>query len=72
VDGLADVTNRVDELLDAHPPATTEPEEFLGAQFDVGLARIHYPVGLGGLALPPTLQSVVDERLASPRAKYRL
>jgi alkylation response protein AidB-like acyl-CoA dehydrogenase len=68
VDAVADVTNRVDELLDAHPPATTEPEEFLGAQFDVGLARIHYPVGLGGLALPPTLQSVVDQRLASAGA----
>jgi alkylation response protein AidB-like acyl-CoA dehydrogenase len=68
VDAVADVTSRVDELRDAHPPATTEPHEFLRAQFDFGLARIHYPLGLGGLALPPALQSVVDQRLSTAGA----
>jgi len=38
-------------------------EDFLGAQFDAGLAWVHFPVGLGGLELPTSLQSVVDRRL---------
>jgi alkylation response protein AidB-like acyl-CoA dehydrogenase len=68
VDALADVTGRVDELLELHPPATTERPEFLGAQFDSGLARIHYPLGMGGLELSPTLQTVVDQRLTAAGA----
>ena len=68
MDAVADVTRRVDELLDRYPAATTERAVFLGAQFDFGLARIHYPVGLGGLNLPPTIQPVVDRRLADAGA----
>ena len=33
------VDDLVTELLEAHPPATTEPAAFLGAQFDAGLER---------------------------------
>ncbi len=39
----------VDELVDAlvadFPPGTTPPQQFLGEQFDRGLAWLHFPVG---------------------------
>ncbi|HVV35398.1 MAG TPA: acyl-CoA dehydrogenase family protein [Acidimicrobiales bacterium] len=53
----------IDELLRKHPPATTPPAEFWGAQYDLGLAWVHFPVGYGGLALDPKLQEDVDARL---------
>ena len=34
-------------------------------QFDLGLAWVHFPVGLGGLGLDPEHQQAVDERLAA-------
>ena len=53
----------VDELVDAlvaeHPPASTPPDVFLGAQFDQGLAWVHYPKGRGGLGLAPSLHQRV-------------
>jgi alkylation response protein AidB-like acyl-CoA dehydrogenase len=57
------VVELVEQLLREHPPATSAPEEIWGAQFDLGLAWIHFPVGRGGLGLDPRLQEVVDERL---------
>ena len=60
-----------DDLLAEHPPAATEPTAFLGAQFDRGLAWVHFPEGHGGLGLSPKLQKVVNERLGragAPRA----
>ncbi|MFE2448465.1 acyl-CoA dehydrogenase family protein [Streptomyces sp. NPDC059426] len=59
---------RVRDLLDAHPPATTEPLDFLRARFDAGLAWVHYPAGLGGLDAPRSLQAVVDAELAAAGA----
>jgi alkylation response protein AidB-like acyl-CoA dehydrogenase len=64
---LANDTERVhalvDELLDRHDPARTEPAVFWGAQFDLGLAWVHFPEGCGGLGLAPSLQEVVAQRL---------
>ncbi|MET8010372.1 acyl-CoA dehydrogenase family protein [Streptomyces sp. NPDC005271] len=59
---------RVRELLDAHPPATTDRLDFLRARFDAGLAWVHYPVGLGGLDAPRSLQAVVDAELGAAGA----
>jgi alkylation response protein AidB-like acyl-CoA dehydrogenase len=53
----------VEQLLREHPPTTSSSEEIWAAQFDLGLAWIHFPVGRGGLGLDPRLQEVVDERL---------
>jgi alkylation response protein AidB-like acyl-CoA dehydrogenase len=64
----ADVRRRVEELLAAHPPATTDPTAFLEAQYDAGLAWVHFPEGAGGLGLSPKLQRVVDEALAAAGA----
>ena len=57
------VNHLVDRLLAEHPPATSDPREFWGAQFDLGLAWVHFPEGKGGLGLDPKLQEHVDERL---------
>ena len=54
----------VDDLLSALPPASTAPERFLGAQFDRGLAWVHFPEGRGGLGLPSSLQQLILARLA--------
>ena len=59
----AKVDALVDELLRTHDPATTPPAQFWGAQFDLGLAWVQFPPGLGGLGLAPALQEVVAERL---------
>ena len=47
------VGDLIDELLREHPPAAPPPREFLGAQFDLGLAWVHFPEGHGGLGLSP-------------------
>jgi alkylation response protein AidB-like acyl-CoA dehydrogenase len=62
VDGL------IDRLVAEHPPAVTDPVAFLGAQFDAGLAYVHFPDGCGGLGLPVDLQGYVDQRLAAAGA----
>ncbi len=64
----------IDELLQSFPPASTDAVTFLGAQFDRGLAWVHFPVGRGGLDLPPKSQSVIDARLraaGAPQASSR-
>ncbi len=57
------VSALIDELLREYPPASTRPQEFLGAQFDKGLAWVHFPEGLGGLGLSPKLQKLINERV---------
>ena len=57
---LAALTKR---LLDEHDPQQTEPIEFLRARFDVGLAWVHFPVGLWGLHIDRSYQPVVDQML---------
>src|ERR1700742_4558792 len=64
----ADLDARVQALLDAHDPATSDPREFLGAQYDAGLAWVHLPVGFGGLELPRKAQETVNARLAAAGA----
>ncbi|GAB90091.1 acyl-CoA dehydrogenase family protein [Gordonia rhizosphera] len=59
----ADLAGRVRRLLGDNDPATTSAKQFLGARFDAGLAWVHFPVGHGGLGLPQTAQSVVDDAL---------
>ncbi|MGZ4515329.1 MAG: acyl-CoA dehydrogenase family protein, partial [Mycobacterium sp.] len=42
--------------------------EFLGAQYDAGLAWVHLPHGVGGLDLPRKAQELVDAQLAAAGA----
>ena len=59
-----------DRLLAEHPPKDTKPAEFLGAQYDLGLAWVHFPEGYGGLGLSPKLQKTVQERLLPAGAPH--
>jgi alkylation response protein AidB-like acyl-CoA dehydrogenase len=60
----ANVDALVDELLADLPPDRTKPVEFLGEQFDRGLAWLHFPKDCGGLGLTPTDQQQAQSRLA--------
>ncbi|MFZ4432410.1 MAG: acyl-CoA dehydrogenase family protein [Microthrixaceae bacterium] len=59
------VTEAVDRLLATCDPAAVPEQEFLEAQFDAGLAWVHFPVGWGGLDVSPKLQKLVIERIAA-------
>jgi len=62
------VEELVDRLLADVPPATTPAKEFLGAQFDRGLAWLHYPKGYGGLGLTLKDQQLAQSRLLAAGA----
>jgi alkylation response protein AidB-like acyl-CoA dehydrogenase len=62
------VTNLVDDLLAQFPPAQTTPFEFLGQQYDRGLAWVNFDEGFGGLGMNPKLQRLVNERLRDAKA----
>ncbi|MGH9033927.1 MAG: acyl-CoA dehydrogenase family protein [Acidimicrobiia bacterium] len=64
------VDELVDELLASHPPATSDPVELRGAQYDLGLAWVWFPPGFGGLRLRPELQRDVDRRLRDAGFEY--
>ena len=57
----------VDELVDGlvadFPPGTTPPQQFLGEQYDRGLAWLHFAPGAGGLGLTPRDQQHAQSRL---------
>jgi alkylation response protein AidB-like acyl-CoA dehydrogenase len=42
-----------------------DPREFLGAQYDAGLAWVSFPVGLGGLDISVEWQTYVNERISA-------
>jgi alkylation response protein AidB-like acyl-CoA dehydrogenase len=66
------VVRKVDELLEAHPPSSTPQKDFLGAQFDAGLAFVHFPEGYGGLGLSRKLQPLIYRRLGEAGAPLML
>ncbi len=70
----SDIDARCQALLAATDPAMASATDFLGAQFDAGLAWVHFPEGNGGLGLAPRLQTVVNRVLAeagAPTPYYR-
>src|SRR5262245_2535448 len=68
VDDESRVLALCEQLLADAPPADTPSTEFLGRQFDLGLAWVHFPEGNGGLGLSPKLQKTINETLAKARA----
>jgi len=63
------VEERLRALLAEADPATTDPVTFRLKQYEMGLAWVHFPVGFGGLGMPPQFQRAVDEGLAAAGAK---
>ncbi|MDZ7676496.1 MAG: acyl-CoA dehydrogenase family protein [Acidimicrobiales bacterium] len=59
----ARVEEAIDRLLAEHPPTETDVVSFLGAQFDAGLAWVHYDEGFGGLGLAARHQKTINERI---------
>lgn len=58
------VLDRIGELMTRFPdPANADPIEFLGCQFDLGLAWVHFDEGFGGLGLSAGHQPEIDRRL---------
>jgi alkylation response protein AidB-like acyl-CoA dehydrogenase len=62
------VIERCDAVLAEHDPKQVRPAEVLGAQYDAGLAWVHFPEGFGGLGLSPKLQNVVNARMTGAGA----
>jgi alkylation response protein AidB-like acyl-CoA dehydrogenase len=65
VTDAAGLKAQVADFLATHDPKGSDPQEFLRARFDAGLAWVHYPAGLGGQGLPRSLQTVVDREFES-------
>jgi alkylation response protein AidB-like acyl-CoA dehydrogenase len=68
------VQSLCEQLLGELDPKHTDPVSFLGRQFDLGLAWVHFPEGHGGLGASPKLQRVVNdtlERAGAPVAAAR-
>jgi alkylation response protein AidB-like acyl-CoA dehydrogenase len=61
----ANVDELVDQLLSDMPPAETPAKDFLGEQYDRGLAWLHYPKDCGGLGLTPADQGRAQSRLVA-------
>ena len=57
------VNQLCDDLLAKLDPKSTPPDEFLGAQYDLGLAWVHFAEGFGGLGLSPKLQNTINGKL---------
>jgi alkylation response protein AidB-like acyl-CoA dehydrogenase len=58
----------IDRLLSWADPKSTSDREFRAAQYDLGLAWVHFPEGFGGLALSPSVQTHIDSRLVAAGA----
>ena len=68
------IVDLTEELLNEFPPKNTPPVVFLGAQYDKGLAWVHFPIGFGGLGVSPKFQKLVNERVfaqGAPSAQAR-
>jgi alkylation response protein AidB-like acyl-CoA dehydrogenase len=59
----AHVLSLCEQLLAELDPKQTDPVTFLGRQFDLGLAWVHFPEGHGGLGASPKLQKVINDTL---------
>jgi len=58
-----ELRRRTQALLAQAHPDQADRVTFRGAQFDHGLAWVHFPEGHGGLGLTPSLQAIVNDEL---------
>ncbi len=66
----AEVLALCHQLLEELPPKETDRTSFLGRQFDLGLAWVHFPEGHGGLGRSPKLQKLINETLLGAGAPH--
>jgi alkylation response protein AidB-like acyl-CoA dehydrogenase len=59
-----ELRERVRALLEVAHPDRVDRVTFRGAQFDHGLALVHFPEGYGGLGLNPKMQAIVHDEIA--------
>ncbi len=64
----AQVEGLTEQLIRDYDP--TNRLEFRGAQYDLGLAWVHFPVGFGGLGVDPALQRTVESRLREEKIEF--
>jgi alkylation response protein AidB-like acyl-CoA dehydrogenase len=65
-----ELIGRAKELLEQVDPRSSDQVTFRGAQYDAGLAWLHFPVGLGGLGLSRGRQAIVDTVLREGGSPY--
>jgi len=58
-----DLRARTRTLLQKISPDTVDQYTFRGAQYDHGLAWVHFPEGYGGLGLNPKMQAIVNDEM---------
>jgi alkylation response protein AidB-like acyl-CoA dehydrogenase len=66
---LSRADDAIDKLLAEHDPRSTDAVAFRGAQYDAGLAWVHFPEGFGGLGLASRVQRHFDRRLREAGAR---
>ena len=69
----ADLASRTRKLLEeCHPDdPNVDRATFRGAQYDHGLAWVHFPEGLGGFGLAPGMQRAVEDEIrAGAKRRY--
>src|SRR3954449_11978524 len=66
-DELVERTDALLKEVDAH---SVDQFTFRGAQFDAGLALVHFPEGKGGLGLNRSKQTLVDNVLRKAGVNY--
>lgn len=67
----ARVRKAVERLVEEHPPASTDEQEFWGHQFDAGLAWVQFPEGHGGLGVSPGNQAIVNATIEQAGGSIR-
>ncbi len=65
-----ELKQRTETLIEEVDPHATDQYTFRGAQYDAGLAFVHFPEGKGGLGLSRSKQAVVDQVLRDAKVPY--
>ena len=58
-----ELRERTRKLLEAADPQRVDQYTFRGAQYDHGLAMVHFPEGYGGLGISPKMQTIVNDEI---------
>ncbi|MDG1845398.1 MAG: acyl-CoA dehydrogenase family protein [Acidimicrobiales bacterium] len=65
-----ELRERTEALLEEIDPHVNDQYTFRGAQYDAGLAFVHFPEGKGGLDLSRSKQTIVDQALRDAKVPY--